>query len=95
MGKNWYMVAYDIRNSKRLSSIAKLLKGYGHRLQYSIFRCRLSSREMEKLRWESKKILSGEDDFLIIELCKNCVSKIRKRCGKDAWPDDPPSFEII
>jgi CRISPR-associated protein Cas2 len=48
---------YDIRDPKRWRKAYKLLKGYGGTVQYSIFRCQLSQRDREKLRWELEKIL--------------------------------------
>jgi len=48
----WYLVCYDVRNDKRLRKVAKHLEGYGTRMQYSIFRCYLSQKQMQKLRWE-------------------------------------------
>jgi CRISPR-associated protein Cas2 len=40
--KNWYVICYDITEPKRWRRVYKKLKGYGRRLQYSIFRCRLT-----------------------------------------------------
>jgi CRISPR-associated protein Cas2 len=95
MAKNWYIVAYDIRDSTRLNRAAKLVKGYGTRLQYSVFRCCLTVRQVEKLRWEITRLLTMEDDYIIIELCSSCVNRIRKRGGEMAWPEEPPTFEIV
>lgn len=44
-----YIVAYDISEPKRLRRVAKILLGYGLRVQYSVFRCELSSRERAEL----------------------------------------------
>ena len=43
--KLWYLVAYDVRDPKRLREVAHHLEGYGERLQFSVFRCRLTERE--------------------------------------------------
>jgi len=95
MSKSWFLVAYDIRDPVRLRKTATLMKGYGTRMQYSVFRCFLNEREVEKLRWEASKIMLSEDDLQIIGLCKACVSRVKNRSGQDAWPDDPVTFEII
>ena len=50
--KQWYVICYDITEPKRWRKVYKLVNGYGRRLQYSIFRCRLTPRRQEKLRWE-------------------------------------------
>lgn len=36
-----WVVAYDSPNNKRRRKLAKLLEGYGERLQWSVFECRL------------------------------------------------------
>ena len=92
--RRWFLIAYDVRDSKRLRRVAKHLSGYGDRLQYSIFRCRLSSRQLERLRWELGKILASEDNILIIGLCSRCA---RKAVGKnyDTFPEHDEIFKII
>ena len=52
--KHWYLICYDIRCPKRWRKAYKLLEGYGSRVQYSLFRCWLSQREREKLRWYNR-----------------------------------------
>jgi len=38
-----WVVAYDSPNTKRRRKLAKLLEGYGERLQLSVFECRLQA----------------------------------------------------
>ena len=93
--KNWYLVAYDIREQKRLQKVAKLMEGYGTRVQYSIFRCRLSERNLERLRWEITQKVTKEDDIFIMELCSSCIKRMNKKFGDDVWPEKTATFEII
>ena len=93
--KRWYLISYDVRAPIRLRKVSKHMKGYGKRIQYSVFRCRMTERELERLRWELGRLMDDEDDLLIVGLCPACVNRIRKRQGEGAWPDDPPSFEVI
>jgi len=95
MAKNWYLVAYDVREPRRLRRTAKHLEGYGTRIQYSVFRCKLRQREMERLQWELTRILEPEDDLLIIGLCGDCARRIRCRTGKDDWTAEEVSFQIV
>ena len=88
-------VTYDIRDPKRLRRTAKKLLGYGIRLQMSVFRCRLSSRDYEKLNWELSEILAEEDDILMIEICNHCAKHIRDSSGKNDWTKEEKAFEII
>lgn len=93
--KLWYLVTYDVRDPKRLAKTAKKIEGYGQRIQYSVFRCRLSDREREKLRWDLSKILENEDDLLIIGLCERCAAKVRVKSEDKSWGEKPVSFEIV
>ncbi|KGF72637.1 CRISPR-associated protein Cas2 [Neosynechococcus sphagnicola sy1] len=93
--KNWYLVCYDIRDPKRWRNAYKLLQGYGESLQYSIFRCWLTQRDREKLRWELEKILVAEDRLLLAGLCHRCVERIQKCNRPEAWCDDAPGHRVI
>jgi CRISPR-associated protein Cas2 len=93
--KNWYLIAYDIRDEKRLRRVARNLEGYGTRVQYSVFRCRLTERSLERLRWELSQILDTCDDLMIVALCDHCVRKIRTRKASEAWPTRPEPTVII
>ncbi len=63
MTKRWHLVTYDVRDECRLRRTAKVLEGYGERLQYSVFRCSLSARQLERLRWELGREMTDEDWF--------------------------------
>lgn len=93
--KNWYLVAYDVRDPKRLRRTAKRLEGYGTRVQYSVFRCHLRPRELERMQWELAKILESEDDLLIIGLCRDCAQRIRSKGRNHDWNTEPTTFEIV
>ena len=94
----WWLVCYDVRDPKRLRAAAKHLEGYGHRIQYSVFRCWMSAQQMQRLRWELTEILEKEDDVLMIPLCSRCVEGLEvthSTSKKPNWPDAPPSHKIV
>ena len=93
--KLWYVICYDITEPKRWQKVYKLLHGYGRRLQYSIFRCRLTARQMEKLRWELEALLTAEDRLLILCLCEHCERRTATHNRPESWLGEAPSFEII
>ena len=73
--KNWYVVCYDITDSKRWRKVYTKMHGYGRRLQYSIFRCRLTKIEVEKMRWELEQELTEDDKLLILNICDRCETR--------------------
>jgi CRISPR-associated protein Cas2 len=83
--KNWYLVCYDIRCPKRWRKAYKLLQGYGESVQLSIFRCALSQRDREKLRWQLEKILAAEDSLLLAGLCDRCVERVIHSNRPGVW----------
>lgn len=40
-----YLISYDIAVDKRRTKIAKLLEGFGQRVQYSVFECDLTTKQ--------------------------------------------------
>jgi CRISPR-associated protein Cas2 len=69
MARRRFLVAYDIRDDRRLRLVAGCMEGYGMRIQYSVFVCDLSEREKFLMRGdiESRMKLS-EDSVMIIDL---------------------------
>lgn len=93
--KNWYIICYDIRCQKRWRKAYELLGGYGERVQYSIFRCWLSQKAREKMRWQLEKILTKEDDIIFIRLSNQCVRDLPKYNRPNTWLLDESGFKII
>jgi CRISPR-associated protein Cas2 len=69
MSRRRYLVAYDIREDRRLRSIAACMEGYGERIQYSVFICDLSEQEAILLRGDVEvRMKLSEDSVMIIDL---------------------------
>ncbi|MDA8144171.1 MAG: CRISPR-associated endonuclease Cas2 [Thermoplasmatales archaeon] len=64
--RNYYLVAYDIRNSKRLRKVFIKMRGYGDALQFSVFLCKLSSTEKMLMLSELLRIIKQDEDSLMI-----------------------------
>jgi CRISPR-associated protein Cas2 len=95
--RHWHLITYDVRDPKRLRRVAKVLEGYGTRVQYSVFRCRVDRLALEKLRWELAKILDSADDLLVIPLCEACAGKIPIHSTGDqsSWAEPPAGFRVV
>ena len=64
-----YLVAYDIREDKRLRRVHKTMKGYGWSLQYSVFICDLDAMELLALKADLGEIIHHAlDSIAIVDL---------------------------
>ena len=64
-----YLVAYDIRDDKRLRRVHKTMKGYGWSLQYSVFICDLDAIELLALKTDLGTVIHhAADSIAIIDL---------------------------
>jgi len=60
-----WVIAYDSPSSKRRRKLAKLLEGYGERLQWSVFECRLQPHQVARLRQLLARIATADDSVRI------------------------------
>lgn len=64
-----YLVTYDIRDDKRWRGVYKTLRGFGDRIQYSVFRCDLTDAERVIMQGKLNELIHHrEDQVLIIPL---------------------------
>jgi CRISPR-associated protein Cas2 len=93
--KNWYLICYDISCPKRWRKSYQLLQGYGETMQYSIFRCFLSMRQREKLRWQLEEILTAEDRLLLVGVCDHCLDRVHKCNRPNSWVIQEGNHQIL
>jgi CRISPR-associated protein Cas2 len=55
-----WVIAYDSPSNKRRRKLAKLLEGYGERLQWSVFECHLQPNQLRRLRQGLNRIATGK-----------------------------------
>ena len=65
-----YLVAYDIRDDKRLPLVYKTMKGYGWRMQYSVFVCDLDRIELLSLKTDLGAIIH----HAVLRLALHCAT---------------------
>lgn len=64
-----YLVCYDIRNDLRLARVAKTMKGFGDRIQYSVFECQLNATELVRCRAALATLIDQKkDQVLFVDL---------------------------
>ena len=72
-----YMVCYDISDSRRLRKVATACEDFGLRKQYSVFLCRITRTQFERLRARLYEIINHqEDQVLFLPVCGKCVVKM-------------------
>lgn len=72
--KQW-IVCYDISSQKRRYQVDKLLSGYGDRIQYSVFLCRLTDSEYQHVRRSISMHITMEDRVNYYPQCVWCIEK--------------------
>ncbi|MEK7281240.1 MAG: CRISPR-associated endonuclease Cas2 [Chloroflexota bacterium] len=70
------VVCYDIPDDRRRTKIGKILEGYGSRVQWSVFECDLTEKQMQKLKERLAKVTGKEDTLRYYHLCAGCVLKV-------------------
>lgn len=64
-----YLVTYDISSPKRWRKVFRLMNGFGHWLQLSVFQCRLATRRRAEMTARLDKLIEpSEDHILIVDL---------------------------
>ena len=73
-----YLISYDISIDRRRTRVAKILTGFGQRVQYSVFECDLDTNQYQALwRKLARTIQPDEGDSLrIYRLCATCTTTI-------------------
>ncbi|APB32484.1 CRISPR-associated protein Cas2 [Gloeomargarita lithophora Alchichica-D10] len=59
-----YLVTYDIPADRRRRKTAHLLEGYGQRVQYSVFECRLDAQRYRELQKRLQHHFDLSEDHL-------------------------------
>ena len=84
-----WVVAYDVHNDRRRRRVEKALRGYGFRVQYSVFECRIDTRKLERLQGELTKEIETEDRLRFYQLCESCQQKVRTVPEDDPLDSEP------
>ena len=64
-----YIVTYDISDDERRTAVFKALRGYGEHLQFSVFRCDLTSLARAKIVARLHGLIDQSvDQILLIDL---------------------------
>ncbi len=61
-----YIVTYDIADDRRWRKVFRLMHGYGHWLQLSVFQCRLTARRRAEMARRLEELINNNADHVLI-----------------------------
>lgn len=86
---DFYLVSYDIPDDKRRTRVARLLEGYGQRVQFSVFEVWLDDTlRRELLAGLNQRIDPDQDSVRLYWLCAACQKKVIT-LGQGTPPEAP------
>lgn len=75
--KRNYLVGYDISEPKRLRKVAKIVSGFGSRVQYSFYHCFMSNAQKKRMKiLLEKEIIENEDQVIILPVTNNQLKEM-------------------
>lgn len=92
-----YLVAYDIRDPKRLRRVHKLVKAYGEPWQLSVFYCVLKDIDRARLENDLRELIHHRvDQVLILDLGPDDAT-VRERAKTlgPALPEPESGYVVI
>lgn len=73
----FYVISYDIPDNQRRNRLAKVLKGFGSRVQYSVFEAHLTGSQFEQMKQAVNRVIDPDEDAVrYYALCSACVGRI-------------------
>lgn len=73
----FYVISYDIPDNQRRNHLAKVLKGFGSRVQYSVFEAHLTRSQFEQMKQAVNNVINPDKDAVrYYSLCRACVGRI-------------------
>lgn len=64
-----FLVCYDISHHRRLAQVAKAMKGFGDRVQFSVFECQMTKADLVRCRHALGSLIDHrKDQVLFVDL---------------------------
>lgn len=72
------LISYDIPDDRRRLKVARSLLDFGgHRVQYSVFECYITPRNLQGLQQRLGRVVDLEQDSIrFYSLCEKCQPKV-------------------
>jgi CRISPR-associated protein Cas2 len=72
-----FVIAYDIQDDRQRAKMARLLEGYGTRLQKSVFAVEIPRYRLKRLLRDLRALTAKEDRVMVTQLCSGCQRTAR------------------
>jgi len=84
MPRQFVVVAYDIPDDRRRQKLHDALLNYGTPVQYSVFECLASEKELARMRKQVARITKPRlDNVRYYYLCAACVKRVESTIGPE------------
>lgn len=86
--RHLYIICFDITDPKRLRRVANHMEDHGQRIQYSVFECYLTDKQLNHLQQQLKATINPREDHIrYYQLCPKCHKKIQHSGSACLTPD--------
>lgn len=86
------LIVYDVRNDRRRARLARVLVSYGERVQYSVFECHLTERQLTAcVKSVTREIEPNEDSVRLYRIPSGALERTIL-LGGSGLTDDPDSY---
>lgn len=93
MRELYLVIAYDTPSDSRRAKLARLLKGFGERRQYSVFEARLTREQWAHLKGRLEGLVDKREDVLAVYFLPPEAVGRAWRIGHEALkPLEDPDF---
>ena len=84
----FYVISYDIPDNPRRAQLAKVLKGFGTRVQYNVFEAHLTHSQFDEMKQAVTRVIdTAEDSVRYHALCSTCTPRIEVPALGDVTSD--------
>ena len=91
----FFLVCFDISDNRVRYRVVKVLKGFGKRVQKSVFECdNLTEERFLKMKNSIEDLIDqGDDTVRYYLLCRGCIRKIE--CSGTGRLPDGENFRVV
>jgi len=93
--RQFILVVYDISNDKRRTKLHNALLDFGTPVQYSVFECLLTEKDVARLKQAVMKVIHPRTDRVrFYSLCVSCVAKVEVTSGVEVLREDSQTVVV-